>query len=475
MIAEQQVEQRIKQRCKEDFLFFTKYFFMMRFGRKFVVGEHHMRICETLEKVYNGEITRLIINIAPRYGKTELAVKNFIAHGLAINPAAKFIHLSYSDDLALDNSEETKNIVSSDTFQALFPEVQIKKESKAKKKWYTTAGGGVYATSAAGQVTGFGAGTVDDEDWDEFAAESPKGKFGGALVIDDPIKPEDADSDTVRERVNLRFDSTISNRVNSRNTPIVIIMQRLHERDLCGYLIDNEGEKWTVLSLPSIKDDGTALWPFKHTIEELREMEVRNPIVFERQHMQRPTPIEGRLYKTFKTYSVLPPDAKVKKCMIDTADTGADFLCSIVYIPTKTGAYVTDVYYTDKGMETTEIETAKQVTRNEVNECHVESNNGGRGFGRNVERFCREQGNYFTQFSWFHQKHNKEVRIFTNAANVQNMIYYPEGWEKMWPKFADAMKTYIANGKNAHDDAPDCVTSIVEKEYTNKMRFAVIR
>lgn len=488
MITAATVENRIKERCKDDFLFFTKYFFMQRFGRKFVVGEHHKIIADVLRKVYNGEITRLIINIAPRYGKTELAVKNFIAAGLAINPAAKFIHLSYSDDLALDNSEETKNIVTSDTFQALFPEVRIRKESKAKKKWYTTKGGGVYATSSAGQVTGFGAGSVDIEeesisastelseddknDIDEFTDIEPvRGMFGGALVIDDPIKPEDADSELIRERINLRFDSTISNRVNSRNTPIVIIMQRLHERDLCGYLIDNEPQTWTVISLPSINSDGTALWPFKHTIEELRALETRNPIVFERQHLQRPMPIEGRLYKSFKTYEILPNNAKVKKAVIDTADTGSDFLCSIVYLPTPTGVYLLDVYYTDKGMETTETEAAIQLSKHEVRHVKVESNNGGRSFARNVERLCREQGNYVSKFEWFHQKDNKHVRIFTQAAEVQNMVYYPTEWQTMWPRFASAVKSYSASGRNAHDDAPDCLTLIIETEYTKSKIF----
>jgi hypothetical protein len=203
----------------------------------------------------------LIINIAPRYGKTEVAVKNFIAKGLAHNPAAKFIHLSYSDDLALDNSEEVKDIIKSAEYQQLFPEVQIKPGTDSKKKWYTTKGGGVYATAAAGQVTGFGAGKVDDEEVEKFFDEIESEGFGGALVIDDPIKPEDADSELIRERVNNRFDSTIRNRVNSRNTPIIIIMQRLHEHDLCGYLIDNEGTKWEVLSLPSIKENGKRYGP----------------------------------------------------------------------------------------------------------------------------------------------------------------------------------------------------------------------
>ena len=455
-----------KVKCLTSFLFFTRYFFKSRFNRRFVIGDHHELIAEALEKVLRGEIKRLIINIAPRYGKTELAVKNFIAHGLALNPAAKFIHLSYSDDLALDNSEDTKSIVSSAEYQLLFPEVTIKKNSDAKKKWYTDKGGGVYATSAAGQVTGFGAGQVDDEDkdFDEFSEIDNKMGFGGALIIDDPIKPEDADSDVIRGRVNTRWDSTISNRVNSRNTPIIVIMQRLHEQDLCGYLMENEPNTWTVLSLPSKKKDGTALWPFKHTIEELNALELRNPIVFERQHMQNPTPIEGRLYKSFKIYEVIPAIATKIKAVIDTADTGSDYLCCIIYMPTVVGHYILDIYYSAKGMEVTEEETARMLCKWQVDYCKIESNNGGRGFARNVERICRQMGNTKTSIQWFHQSQNKDVRIFTRAADVQNMILYPVGWETKFPEFSKHVKTYMAAGKNSHDDAEDCLTLIVETE-----------
>ena len=80
--------------CLSDVLNFTRHFFRYNNDKKFVVGEHHMRICEKLNEVLEGKCTRLIINISPRYGKTELAVKNFIAMGLAINPKAKFILLS---------------------------------------------------------------------------------------------------------------------------------------------------------------------------------------------------------------------------------------------------------------------------------------------------------------------------------------------------------------------------------------------
>ena len=279
----------------QSLLQFTRYFFKQRQLRKFIISDHHEQIADKLDKVISGEIKRLIINIAPRYGKTELGVKNFIAYCLSQNPRARFIHLSYSDDLALDNSEEIKDLITSSEFQSIYP-IKIKADAKSKKKWYTTEGGGVYATSTGGQVTGFGAGKVDNEDDDLSTFISDAESFGGAIIIDDPIKPEDAESNTVRERINNRFDSTIRNRVNSRNTPIIIIMQRVHVDDLVGHLKEAEPNVWDVLDLPCIKEDGKALWPFKHTVEELSKLREINPVVFDTQYLQDPKPKEGLMY-----------------------------------------------------------------------------------------------------------------------------------------------------------------------------------
>jgi predicted phage terminase large subunit-like protein len=469
MTAEQaKVIKMAKYKTLTSFLFFTRYFFHKRFHRKFIIGPHHILISDALEKVVSGEIKRLIINIAPRYGKTIMAVHNLIAYGLALNPSAKFIHLSYANELAMDNSEEVKEIIKSDAFQELFPQVQIKQRTDSKHKWYTTDGGGVYATAAGGQVTGFGAGKVDledDGDLEEFMSDiEQKQEFAGALIIDDPIKPEDADSVLIREKVNKRFDSTIRNRVNSRKTPIIIIMQRLHDNDLCGYLLTTEPKEWYVLSLPCIKADGTALWEFKHTLTELQQMAELNPIVFQRQYMQKADAIEGRLYKKFHTYKELPLFLPTVKAVIDTADEGSDYLCSIVYVPTADKIYILDVIYTQSGMEVTEPQAARQLTGHNVRECRVESNAGGRSFARNIERLCREQKNYTTAFIWYHQNKNKISRIFTQAAEVQNMLYYPEDWEIRWPIFSRAVKSYLMEGGNAHDDGPDTLTMIIEAE-----------
>lgn len=472
-----------RYRCLAEMLFFTRYCFKKKTGRKFVIGEHHKLIAAALDRVLRGECRRLIINIAPRYGKTELAVKNFIAAGLAINPQAKFIHLSYSDNLALDNSEEVRDMVQEQWFQEIFPEVQIKKDSRGKKKWYTTDGGGVYATSTRGQITGFGAGLVDDDlsperladlsetDAEGLASENEflpiweKGKkFGGAIIIDDAIKPDDANSELLRDKVNERYDNTIVSRVNSRDTPIIIIMQRLHPNDLCGYVMENEPGEWEVLSLPCIKADGTALWPHKHTIEELRKLWLRNKVVFESQFLQDPKPIEGLLYKSLRTYKSLPPGEWPLKAVIDTADTGSDYLCCIVYLATQTGYYLVDVYYTQAGMETTEPETATLLCKHMVKSVRVESNNGGRSFSRAVEKLCRQIGNRLTKFTWYHQSKNKKVRIYTAAAEVQNMIFFPEGWAQLWPAFYKSVTGYLAQGKNLHDDAEDGLTMVTEAE-----------
>lgn len=444
-----------------DSLHFARYFFkLMNGGKKFVVGKHHRMICDKLNDVLTGKTRRLIINIAPRYSKSELVSRNFIAMGLAINPAAKFIHLSYSGDLALGNSVAVKDIVKSEDYQRLFG-VEIAVGTDTKSQWNTTKGGGLYATSSLGQVTGFGAGAIENEgdDW----------QFGGAIVIDDPIKPADALSDNNREAVNLHFETTIRNRVNSRNTPIIIIMQRLHEHDLCGYLMELEPDEWEVLSVPCISynEDGEeeALWPFKHTIEELHKIESANQFVFDTQYMQNPKPLEGLMYSKLRTYEVLPMEQSIRKNYTDTADKGADFLCSVCYVETPSGMYVTDVLYTDKPMEYTEVKTAEMLLINGTQLVKVESNNGGEGFAHNVEKNVRLQGIPVAlkmRFTSFFQGLNKNVRIFSHSAEVQNLIFFPSDWETRWPQFAQAVKGYRKVGRNAHDDAPDVLTGMVE-------------
>ena len=473
---------------------YTKCMFKAQYHRSFIVAEHHKKMFEALQNVVDGNCKRLIINIAPRYGKTELVIKSFISWCFALNPKSRFLHLSYSDILVNDNSDTIRSIMMEQLYTTLFSQSALASEKGSAKRWKTKAGGELYAVSTQGQVTGFGAGNVDIDPeldimdggnnifaFDDHTNEmlnmigATTNVFQGAIVIDDPIKPEDAESDIVRERINMRFENTIRNRTNSRNTPIIIIMQRLHEHDLCGYLQEIEPDEWTVLSLPAIQTDPEtgeehALWPMKHTLEELYRMRALNPVVFDTQYMQDPTPKEGLMYADgFRTYrrEELPTGNKAiqKWNYTDTADTGADNLCSICFINTPEYVYVTDILFTDAPMEVTENKNAEILTRNQTIESLIESNNGGRGYARNVKRILRvEMKNFRCAIRTFTQTENKKTRIYTNSACVMNDILFPEGWEKKFPKFYNALMSYRKDNKkrNQHDDAPDALTGVYE-------------
>lgn len=282
-----------KVECEADGLYFARYFFKQRMGSKMIVAPHHRVIQETLDRVVDGEIQRLIINVPPGYTKTELATINMIGRGLALNNRARFMHLSYSHNLALLNSSTARGMVKSSAYQAMWP-MSLRDDADSKAMWWTEHGGGVYASSAAGQVTGFRAGHMEPG-------------WQGALIIDDPVKPDDAYSETVRDGVNSRFNETIKSRLALETTPMIVIMQRIHYHDLSGYLLrGGSGEMWHHLNLPVIIDNSEPypaenthgipvehglpdgwLWPFKHN-ESHRTALFSHRRTAEAQYMQKP-------------------------------------------------------------------------------------------------------------------------------------------------------------------------------------------
>ena len=141
---------------------YVKAMFRAQYKRSYVVAEHHRRIISALQDVVDGKCRRLIINVAPRYGKTELVIKAFISWSFALNPKCKFLHLSYSDTLVKDNSETIRDIMKLDLYKTLFPGSSLANDKGSSQRWKTKAGGELYAVSTQGQVTGFGAGNVEE-------------------------------------------------------------------------------------------------------------------------------------------------------------------------------------------------------------------------------------------------------------------------------------------------------------------------
>ena len=274
----------LKMQCEEDFGFFVKYMFKEFMGFPFKMMPFHLKLVETFTRIYEGEIMRAIINIPPRHSKTEFT-KMFIAWVLAKNPKAKSLILSYSADLAIDNASFVRDYILSEPFQRLWS-ISLKPDKKGKGHFVTLDNGEVYAAAAGGQVTGFGAG-LDGQ-----------GCKGGLIVIDDPLKPGDAQYDKERTNVNERFINTIKSRRNDVGVPIVIIMQRIHEDDLSGFLLDGgDGEDWVHIKIPVWDDEKKVIWPDRYSQEEAEIADRSQPFTFAGQYLQEPAPLEGGLWK----------------------------------------------------------------------------------------------------------------------------------------------------------------------------------
>jgi predicted phage terminase large subunit-like protein len=288
------------------------------------------------------------------------------------------------------------------------------------------------------------------------------------MIIDDVIKnAEEAYNANTLEKLRSWFTDTMLSRTEN-NFKLIIIMTRWSTNDLAGFVLDNY-DNVIHINYKAVQDNGEMLCPdiLSKADYQLKTKNMNKDIVAAN-YQQEPVDIKGRLYTAFKTYTEIPKDSSGKPLFeyilnyTDTADTGSDFLCSICYGMYDNCYYILDVYYTKAAMETTEPETAKMLTRHNVGCALIESNNGGRGFARNVEKECRALGNNHTVVKWFHQSANKTARILSNSASVMNNVYFPVNWEDRFPEFAQDIKAYQKEGKNAHDDAPDTLTGVYE-------------
>ena len=294
------------------------------------------------------------------------------------------------------------------------------------------------------------------------------------MIIDDLIKSAmEANNANTLEQHWTWFTDTMLSRLEEGGK-IIIVMTRWHSLDLAGRIIDHyksKGQPAKTVIYKAVQDDGSMLCPeilSKESYEE--KTQLMGLDIASANYQQQPIDIKGRLYTSFKTYSELPKDGNGKLVFskiqnyTDTADTGDDYLCSINYGVYNGEAYVLDVLYTKEGMEITEPATAKMLYDGKVNVADIESNNGGRGFSRNVERELRERYQSTRCIMRpFHQSENKIARILSNSTWIMNHLYFPVNWKDRWPDYYEAMNRYQKEGKNAHDDAPDATTGIAEK------------
>lgn len=311
-----------KYKLQGSLLEFTQIFYKLRTGRLFELSEpigresHYITICRELMKVFNGETTKLIINVPPRYGKTELLI-HFVAWALANYPDSNFIYVSYSHSLAKKQTQTIREIVNLPQYKKVF-DAFLKEDTQAKDNFELMQGGSVYATGSGGTITGRGAGIKGVH------------RFGGAFIMDDMHKPDEVTSDTMRESVIEWFFNTAQSRVNNSNTPFIFIGQRLHEADLPARLI--ESGDWKILSIPALDAAGNALNPEMHNKDQLLKMMDESPYNFSAQYQQDPQPSGGGIFKP-EWFLIMDEEPEILETFItiDTAETDKDYNDATVF------------------------------------------------------------------------------------------------------------------------------------------------
>ncbi len=418
--------------------------------RKFLVD-----LCNDFHSFYESDDEVMIINLPPRHGKSRSAGL-FVEWVLGKNNNEKIMTGSYNETLSTMFSKNVRNDIQEEkadlfkpVYSDVFPGTVIKRGDGAMNLWSLEGGYNNYlATSPTGTATGFGC---------------------SLMIIDDLIKnAEEANNENIKEKHWEWFTNTMLSRLEEGGK-IIIIMTRWASDDLAGKAIEHytaEGKKLRVVCMKAVQDDGTMLCDeilSKKSCESKKK--AMGLDIWSANYQQEPIDLKGRLYTSFKTYDGMLPAFKEIRNYTDTADEGSDYLCSIDYgVTFANEAYVLDVLYTQKPMEDTEPANAKMIYKDKVNVADIESNSGGRGYARAVNRILtQELGSNYTTIRWFHQSKNKIARILSNATWVMQHVYYPADWKNRWPEYHKAMSTYQREGKNKHDDAPDATTGIAEK------------
>lgn len=407
--------------------------------------------CNQLQDFLNSDKKVIVINMPPRHGKSR-TLTLFVQWCLGKNASYRIMTGSYNEILSGTFAKAVRDAIQEEDgiFSKVFSSVKIKYGEASMKKW-----------------------ALDGSEQANYLATSPKGTATGfgcnLMIIDDLIKTDkEAYNEILLEEHQNWFTNTMLSRTET-GFKIIIVMTRWATNDLAGFILDRYEGNVIHINYKAVQDDGSMLCAEVLNKEEFEfKTQEMNKDIVDANYNQVCVDEKGRLYKTLKTYQVNPGFGFVY-AYVDTADTGDDYLCGAVYGLLNNEPYILDVLFTDEGMEITEEECADLFYRNNVNLAYIESNNGGRGFARNVQRILKEKyRSNRTVIKPFTQSANKQARILSSSYWVMEHIYFPFNWAKRWEAFYKHITRYQKKGKNAHDDGADVLAGIYDKTVGEK-------
>ena len=443
------------------------------------VQPFHAIYYRVLEAFAKGRVRRLIITMPPQHGKSVGATTLLPAYMLGLDPDTRIAIASYSGSLASRFNRRVQRILESREYEELFPNTTIKRGSKPTN--YIRTSDEVEIINHDGALLSVG------------REGSLTGNRVDCFILDDLYKDAmEANSPIVRENCWEWYTSVVRTRMHNFSREL-IVFTRWHEEDLIGTITSKEpcrelrsfsdleevGEdEWLYLNFEALKASppseidprqlGEALWEERHSATLLQQKRQLDTLRFECMYQGHPSSREGLLYGgSLVEYEALPRDIVRYANYTDTADTGDDYLCSICYaVDTDGTIYICDAVYSREPMEVTELEVAEMLCRNRTRIAAIESNNGGRGFARAVQRLAPT-----TKVEWFHQSGNKEARILSHSATALHLLRFPKGWQLRWPELHNHLTTYRRTfHSNRWHDAADVITGIVERETRNTFK-----
>lgn len=414
-------------------------------------------ICKYLEMLAYGIILKLIISLSPRAGKS-YTVSLFHAWIIGKWPEQSSMRNSYAADLAEKFSYNIRDFIQRDKYRMVFPDVELKKDKKAVSDWAITKAkdSTYFCAGVGGPITGKGCGKVG--------------------TLDDPIKNiEEALSPTVLENVWNWYTSTHKARFE-KGCAELHVATRWSKKDPIGQILEDKkgvpvepyveryGD-WYSISIPAIINGETFCDEIK-TTEEYHELKALNEdFIWEAEFMQSPVESKGLLYpiEQLKRFGMVDLASKIPDAIVgytDPADQGDDYTCSVIGKRFGEYTYITDVLFTQEGVEITEPLTAQLIIDTCVDNMKVESNAGGKSFATNVGKLTKGKSPCIVSFEPNTQ--HKETRILMGAGYVKEYFFFRDDYAmgSDYDKFMRQLTSYVRMGKNKYDDACDAVTGL---------------
>lgn len=423
-------------------------------------------ICDAIQEFENDDNEALIITMPPRHGKTR-TVNNAVDWLLGKNPKYKIMEGSYNTALSRRSSKIVRDKIlerpdiNRIVFSQVFPKVTIKDGSGSIDNW---------------GVTG--------NQEDNYLATAPNAGSTGIgcdfLILDDTIKNkyEAYNKEILRKIFEDWFQDTLYSRLEGKRK-IIVVMTRWATKDIAGQLIQmlkEQGRKYKIISKKAYNPETKQMLNPSILNKEQYDLLVQTigEDIVRANYDQEPIDLKGKLYTHFLTYNpadirtIDNPTGTIRfkdiRARADTADQGEDYLSMVIYgVSYDNKAYILDIYYTQEPMEVTEKEAAKRLLKYNPYVFRAESNNGGRGWSRAVEKEYKAMGGTKTIFKPYTQTLNKEARILSNASSVMNVIYFPMDWNVRYKEAYNSINEYQRQGKNEHDDFEDNITSVAEE------------